>query len=113
LFSAVRPHSIGKESHFACRTGKGIATAPSEAFKQNISSSFSLDDARDLAHDLLLKKAINRGANPNHLETEVLEESQFNMIRGFQTIGKNIRVQMQLKPGLIREECEGSSDEIR
>ena len=94
-------------------TAQGIATAPSEGFKRNISSSFSLDDARDLAHDLLLKKAIARGANPNHLETEVLEESQFNMIRGFQTIGKNIRVQMQLKPGLIREECEGSSDEIQ
>jgi N-methylhydantoinase A len=86
-------------------TAQQIATAPSEGFNQKIPASFSLDDARNLAHDLLLKKAIKRGANPAHLETEILEENQFNMIRGFQTIGKNIRVQMQLKPGLIREEC--------
>jgi hypothetical protein len=51
----------------------------------------------------LRKKAVTRGANPVDLETEILEESQFNMIRGFHTIGKNIRVRMQLKPGLIRE----------
>jgi len=85
-------------------TAQGIATAPSEGFNQKISSGFSLDNARDLADELLRKKAILRGANPDDLETELLEESQFNMIRGFHTIGKNIRVRMQLKPGLIREE---------
>jgi hypothetical protein len=62
-----------------------------------------LDDARKLADELLRKKAVIRGANPVDLETEILEESQFNMIRGFHTIGKNIRVRMQLKPGLIKE----------
>ncbi|MGB3212070.1 MAG: hydantoinase/oxoprolinase family protein [Desulforhopalus sp.] len=85
-------------------TAQGRATAPGEGFTQKISSSFSLENARDLTRNLLRKKAITRGANPEEFEAEVLEESQFNMIRGFQTIGKNIRVRMQLKPGLIREE---------
>lgn len=84
-------------------TSQGKATAPSEGFNQKIPSRFTLADARQLAQDLLRKKAIKRGANPEDLETEVLEESQFNMIRGFQTIGKNIRVRVQLKPGLIRQ----------
>jgi N-methylhydantoinase A/oxoprolinase/acetone carboxylase beta subunit len=84
-------------------TAQGLATASGENFDRNISSNFSLDDARKLADELLRKKAVIRGANPVDLETEILEESQFNMIRGFHTIGKNIRVRMQLKPGLIKE----------
>ena len=52
---------------------------------------------------LLHKKAIQRGAHPEDMQTEVLEESQFNMVRGFRTIGKNMRIRMQLKPGLIGE----------
>ena len=83
-------------------TAQGKATSPSEGFSQKIPFNFSLDDARTLAHDLLRKKAIQRGANPSDMQTEVLEESQFNMIRGFQTIGKNMRIRMQVKPGLIR-----------
>jgi len=85
-------------------TALGRATAPSEGFRQAIPPGFTLTNARDLAGDLLRKKAILRGADPEDIETEILEESQFNMIRGFQTIGKNIRVRMQLKPGLISEE---------
>ena len=84
-------------------TAQGLATAPGESFNRDISASFNLNDARKLADELLRKKAVTRGANPVDLETEILEESQFNMIRGFHTIGKNIRVRMQLKPGLIRE----------
>ncbi len=85
-------------------TSQGKATAPSEGFSKEVDSSFNLDNARELANDLLRKKAIRRGADPEDLETEVLEENQFNMIRGFRTVGKNIRVRMQLKPGLIRDE---------
>ncbi|MBW2478842.1 MAG: hypothetical protein JRF38_02535 [Deltaproteobacteria bacterium] len=33
---------------------------------------------------------------------EVLEKLEFNMVRGFNTTGKNIRVTVQVKPGLIR-----------
>lgn len=84
-------------------TAQGKATAPSEGFSSKISSTFNLTDARKLTDGLLRKKAIARGASPDDLETEVLEESQFNMIRGFRTMGRNIRLKMQLKPGLIHE----------
>jgi hypothetical protein len=33
---------------------------------------------------------------------EVVEALQFNMVRGFKTTGKNIRVKVQVKPGLIQ-----------
>jgi len=43
------------------------------------------------AFDLLRVKAIERGANPEYLEMELVESQQFNMVRGFQTTGKNLR----------------------
>jgi hypothetical protein len=32
---------------------------------------------------------------------EVLESLEFNMVRGFTTAGKNIRIKVQITPGLI------------
>jgi len=43
------------------------------------------------------------GAYTADLETEVLEEHQYNMVRGFLTTGQNIRIKVQVKPGLIHE----------
>ena len=64
---------------------------------------------RSQAFELLRIKAIERGANPDYLEMEAIEALQFNMVRGFNTTGKNIRVKVQVKPGLIH----GYDDAIR
>ncbi len=83
-------------------TEQRIATAPEENFRESVSQNFSKKDALAKAYQLLKKKALQTGEkNADALETEVLEESEFNMIRGFSTIGKNIRVKVQVKPGLI------------
>ena len=82
-------------------TARQIAAAPQENYFKTIDRHFSRNRAIDLALDLLKQKAINRGADPDHLETEIIEKMEFNMIRGFETIGKNIRVKVQVKPGLI------------
>ena len=84
-------------------TDQRQATSPSENFSQKIPYNFTLADARAMTEELLRKKAILRGANPNDMQTEVLEQSQFNMVRGFSTVGKNMRVRMQVKPGLIKQ----------
>ena len=82
-------------------TAQGIATAPGEPFTRDIDRGFTREQAVELALGLLRKKALRRGANPRHLEMEVVEASQFNMVRGFSTTGKNIRIRVQVKPGLI------------
>ncbi|BBO74649.1 hydantoinase/oxoprolinase [Desulfosarcina widdelii] len=82
-------------------TEREIAAAPEENFTQPIPSNYSQEDAVNDALDLLRRKAIARGANPDHLELEVIEAMSFNMVRGFYTTGKNIRVRAQVKPGLI------------
>jgi N-methylhydantoinase A/oxoprolinase/acetone carboxylase beta subunit len=82
-------------------TEQGVATASGENFSQPISSSYSKDDAINTALELLKTKAVRRGADPDHLQMEVIEEQEFNMVHGFSTTGKNIRIRVQVKPGLI------------
>jgi hypothetical protein len=82
-------------------TEQRVASAPAEKFLQTITDGYSLEAATTQALDLLRVKALERGANPVYLEMEVVESQQFNMVRGFTTSGKNIRIRVQVKPGLI------------
>lgn len=82
-------------------TARRVLTAQGEEYQEEIPRTFSLEDAREVAFELVRRKAIGRGANPDHLQMEILEESQFNMVRRFSKVGKNIRVRAQVKPGLI------------
>jgi N-methylhydantoinase A/oxoprolinase/acetone carboxylase beta subunit len=84
-------------------TQKGLATAPEESFSQTVNLDFSRKDAHRLASELLTQKATRLGANPRDIETEMLEDLEFNIVRGFRMMGKNIRVKQQIKPGLIHE----------
>lgn len=83
-------------------TERGILTAPEEKFKKNISRDFTKDQAVQQAYELLKQKALQIGANSEDLEMELLEDQVFNMVRGFQTTGRNIRIKAQVKPGLIQ-----------
>jgi N-methylhydantoinase A len=82
-------------------TARQIAEAPEENFRRRIDYTFDSEAAVRQALALLKTKAIERGANRDYLEMEVVENLQFNMVRGFNTTGKNIRVKVQVKPGLI------------
>lgn len=84
-------------------TQQRLVGAPGEDFQQTISGNFDQAAALEIAFDLLKKKARKIGAEEKDLEMEVLESQQFNMVRGFRTIGKNIRMKVQIKPGLISE----------
>ncbi len=86
---------------FYADTQKGVANAPVENFFKTVTRDFDSNDAVKIAFDLLKEKALQRGANSDYLEMEVLEKMEFNMVRGFSTTGKNIRVKVQVKPGLI------------
>jgi hypothetical protein len=55
----------------------------------------------ELALSLLRDKARACGAASDDLDLEVVEALEFNMVRGFHTTGKNIRVRVQVRPGLV------------
>lgn len=92
-------------------TAQRIVVAPEENFRQKIKPDFDLEQARAIALDLLRTKALNRGAHPDFLDMEIIEESTFNMIRGFRTTGKNIRVRAQVKPSLVQSYDMGVNTE--
>jgi N-methylhydantoinase A/oxoprolinase/acetone carboxylase beta subunit len=84
-------------------TERGIASIPEEAYYEPIMKDFDRKKAVDLAYEMLRKKALQSGANPGDLEMELLEDVEFKMVRGFYTTGRNIRVRVQVKPGLIQQ----------
>jgi N-methylhydantoinase A len=84
-------------------TEQEVATAPEEKYSKTISPQYTEKDAVSAALELLREKAVARGANPDHLQMEVVDSMSFNMVRGFYTTGKNIRVKVQIKPGLIND----------
>jgi N-methylhydantoinase A len=84
-----------------CDTQQGTATAPEEDYFQTVGSDFTLAKAIDVAMDLLRSKALARGANAEQLDAQTVEALEFNMVRGFTTTGRNIRVRVQITPGLI------------
>jgi len=67
---------------------------------------FSLADAVEVGRKALREKAVRMGARPEDIVMEVTESQEFNMIRDFYTTGKNIRVKVQIKPGLISANTE-------
>ncbi|MGD8293880.1 MAG: hydantoinase/oxoprolinase family protein [Desulfobacterales bacterium] len=89
------------EVTFWADTERRIAQAPEENFRQAIDHGFDKSAAIHQAFELLKAKAIRRGADAEFLEMELLESLEFNMVRGFTTTGKNIRIKAQIKPGLI------------
>ncbi|RPH52789.1 MAG: hydantoinase/oxoprolinase family protein [Desulfobacteraceae bacterium] len=83
-------------------TELGFALSAEEGFREKIAADFSMIDAVKISFQLLTEKARKRGADESDLDMEVIESLQFNMVKGFYTSGKNIRVRAQIKPGLIQ-----------
>ncbi|MDO8306172.1 hydantoinase/oxoprolinase family protein [Herminiimonas sp.] len=72
--------------------------------KMQISSRATVDDIVAHGQERLLEIARAAGARDEDLEVEVADCQSFNVIHGYATTGKNIRVRLQIKPGLIKHE---------
>jgi hypothetical protein len=82
-------------------TERGIALAPEEGFSGKAGKDFDRKAAISLAFELLREKCLKAGAPESEIDPEVIEDIQFNMVRGFYTSGRNIRVKVRTRPGLI------------
>lgn len=63
------------------------------------SRRFSLNDAVELAKQKLSDWAESSGMDIP--EYDVVQQEEFNLVRGFHTVGKVISVKLQIKPGVI------------
>ena len=82
-------------------TEQKVLSIAEEGCREAISRHFGLEDAIRIGRDKLREKALRMGAREEDLEMEVIESQEFNMVHQSYTTGKNIRVKLQVKPGLI------------
>lgn len=82
-------------------TERGTLIIGQQDVQTTIPSTFSREDAIKLAIEKLKEKAIRLGAKEEDLEIEIVENQEFSMVRQYYATGKNIRVRVQIKPGLI------------
>lgn len=90
-------------------TSLGYVCAPEEGYLAEIDKQTSKKDIIRLAFALLQKKALRLGASKEDLAMELLEDQSYNMVKGFFTVGQNIRVRAQIKPGPIDSYREASA----
>jgi len=89
-------------------TERRTLTIGEEGIQITIPSEFSRQDATRVGIEKLKELAVRMGAKEEDLEIEVIESQEFNMVREFQKTGKNIRVKLQVKPGLITGYTRGT-----
>ncbi|MGE4554331.1 MAG: hydantoinase/oxoprolinase family protein [Desulfovibrionaceae bacterium] len=88
-------------------TDKHVMLIPSLGHRENIPASYSLDDAIRDANNHLLAHLIDLRLARDAQRAEITHASSFNMVRGEHTVGRNIRVKCQIKPGVLATLHEG------
>ena len=91
------------EVTFFADTQIGRAAAPEENYVCDCGREFDREKAVEATFGLLRQKAMRMGARAEDLELDITEDLQFNMVRGFSSAGRNIRIRAQVRPGLISE----------
>jgi N-methylhydantoinase A len=92
------------ELNLIADTDAQLMSIAEEGLQVEISKRFTVDDVIEVGRDKLQKIAKAAGARDEDMEIEVTDCQSFNVMRGFSTTGKNIRVRVQIKPGLIKQE---------
>lgn len=82
-------------------TARKTLLVPELDLYEKVSSRFNLDMAKEKALNLITEYADFEDIGD--IDAEITEESSFNMVRGFLTTGRDIRVKAQIRPGLIQE----------
>jgi hypothetical protein len=83
-------------------TERGSLAIPEADIFLEIGNQFTVDDAFNLAREVLEAQALQTGAGPGPPDVTISERQVFNMIRGYYKTGQNIRISMSITPGLIR-----------
>ncbi len=94
------------ELNLVADTEAQVLSIAEEGIQQEISRRFTVDDAIALGTEKLIAKAKQAGAKDQDIEVEIADRQVFNVVRGYSTTGKNMRVRLQVKPGLIKDESK-------
>ncbi|MGR6835802.1 hydantoinase/oxoprolinase family protein [Syntrophomonas erecta] len=86
-------------------TQQGICSLEPGGVTQSLHNprKFQLEEARKLALDYLNKLGAGRGMNDYLSDYSFFQEEQFNLVRGWDRVGKIFDVGVQIAPGFIKE----------
>ncbi len=87
-------------------TEKGVLIIPEISVSRDIPGSYSLEEAGEDARRYLVGH-LGKTAPGERVQAEVVDAASFNMVKGYFTTGKNIRVRCQVKPGILEEYGKG------
>ncbi|SDE56636.1 hydantoinase/oxoprolinase family protein [Sporomusa acidovorans] len=83
-------------------SAEGYYTVPELGIKQTVDKRhFSLAAAWEAAEGYLAERAAEGGMAENTIVSERVYEEEFNVIRGFNTMGKIMTCKLQIKPGVL------------
>ena len=91
------------ELNLMADTESKVLSIAEEGLQADIPARFSIDDLIAVGTERLEEIARKAGAREADLEIEVADRQSFNVIRDYSTTGKNMRVRLQIKPGLIKQ----------
>lgn len=84
-------------------TEKGRMIIPDIGVSRDIPAGYSLEEAEADAKKYLLGHMKKTDVADRHIHAEILDSASFNMVQGYDTTGRNIRVRCQVKPGVLHE----------
>ena len=94
------------EITFRADTVEGYYTVAEMGIKEPLPSrSFSVYEAGKMAEEYLRRRAAEQGIDVK--EIEVVHTEEFNVVRGFHTMGKILTRCLQVKPGVLNHIGEG------
>jgi len=82
-------------------TQRHVLFIPSLSYRENVHSSYNLDDARKDAVNQLIMHLDSMGVPLKSENAQITHASSFNMVEGMGQVGRNIRVKCQVRPGVV------------
>ncbi len=89
--------------HIQVDTSRGRLTAPTLNLVQKVPRSCSLDTSIENAKSLLLEDLNAAGIHYNEEDMQVIQADSFNMVEQGYTMGKNMRVSVQIRPAVLAQ----------
>lgn len=84
-------------------TERHVLFIPSLSHRENIPTSYTEKDARKDAINNLTIHLDKLGVLLAPEDAQITDSSSFNMVKGYDTVGRNIRVKCQVRPGVVRK----------
>jgi len=81
-------------------TEKGVRFIPTLGLRDTVTRQYVLKDAQQDAVTMLLEHLGEQGVTLKADAVDILEANSFNMVGDYGTVGRNIRVKCQIRPGV-------------